>query len=95
MLSEGKFDLVLSDWRMAEMNGLELLRAIKEQYPDLTVILMTAYGTIDNAGAALADQQDSGRDQRGTLGRPQNRRHPGVERPQQRTHIRQYRSFFF
>src|SRR5579862_4285961 len=46
-------DLVLSDWRMAEMNGLELLRAIKEKYPDLIVILMTAYGTIDNAVAAM------------------------------------------
>src|SRR5208337_1222645 len=53
LLSEGEFDLVLSDWRMAEMNGLELLRAIKEHYPDLIVILMTAYGTIDNAVAAM------------------------------------------
>ncbi len=38
---------------MAEMNGLELLRAIKEKYPDLVVVLMTAYGTIDNAVAAM------------------------------------------
>jgi two-component system, NtrC family, response regulator AlgB len=48
-----EFDLVLSDWRMAEMNGLELLRAIKEKYPDVVVVLMTAYGTIDNAVAAM------------------------------------------
>ena len=54
LLSEGtEFDLVLSDWRMAEMNGLELLTAIKEKYPDLVVVLMTAYGTIDNAVAAM------------------------------------------
>jgi two-component system, NtrC family, response regulator AlgB len=53
LLSDGEFDLVLSDWRMAEMNGLELLKAIKEQYPDIVVILMTAYGTIDNAVAAM------------------------------------------
>jgi NtrC-family two-component system response regulator AlgB len=54
LLSEGiEFDLVLSDWRMAEMNGLELLRAIKEKYPDVVVVLMTAYGTIDNAVAAM------------------------------------------
>ena len=50
---KGAFDLVLSDWRMAEMNGLELLKAIKERYPDTIVILMTAYGTIDNAVAAM------------------------------------------
>ena len=54
LLANGlEVDLVLSDWRMAEMNGLELLRAIKEKYPDLIVILMTAYGTIDNAVAAM------------------------------------------
>ena len=54
LLADGtEFDLVLSDWRMAEMNGLELLRAIKEKYPDLVVVLMTAYGTIDNAVAAM------------------------------------------
>jgi two-component system, NtrC family, response regulator AlgB len=54
LLADGaEFDLVLSDWRMAEMNGLELLKAIKEKYPDLVVVLMTAYGTIDNAVAAM------------------------------------------
>ena len=54
LLANGaEFDLVLSDWRMAEMNGLELLKAIKEKYPDIVVILMTAYGTIDNAVAAM------------------------------------------
>jgi two-component system, NtrC family, response regulator AlgB len=47
------FDLVLSDWRMAEMNGLELLKSIKEKFPGTIVILMTAYGTIDNAVAAM------------------------------------------
>ncbi len=49
----GAFDLVLTDWRMAEMNGLELLKAIKEKYPDTIVILMTAYGTVGNAVAAM------------------------------------------
>jgi CheY-like chemotaxis protein len=36
------FDLVLSDWRMAEMNGLELLRKIKEASETTIVLLMTA-----------------------------------------------------
>ena len=49
----GDFDLVLSDWRMAEMNGLELLKTIKAKFPGTIVILMTAYGTIDNAVAAM------------------------------------------
>src|SRR5579862_9782186 len=50
---EGPFDLVLSDWRMAEMNGLELLTAIKAKLPATIVILMTAYATIQNAVAAM------------------------------------------
>jgi len=50
---DGAFDLVLSDWRMAEMNGLELLNAIKAKSPATIVILMTAYGTIQNAVAAM------------------------------------------
>jgi two-component system, NtrC family, response regulator AlgB len=50
---DGAFDLVLSDWRMAEMNGLELLNAIKAKFPATIVILMTAYGTIQNAVAAM------------------------------------------
>src|SRR5271163_4026718 len=49
----GEFDLVLSDWQMAEMNGLELLKTIKQKFPDTIVILMTAYGTISNAVAAM------------------------------------------
>jgi NtrC-family two-component system response regulator AlgB len=50
---KGSFDLVLSDYRMAEMNGLELLRSMKAESPDTLVILMTAYGTIENAVAAM------------------------------------------
>ena len=49
---EGSFDLVLSDYRMAELNGLELLQQIKRESPNLPVILMTAYATVENAVAA-------------------------------------------
>ncbi|HTY55183.1 MAG TPA: sigma-54 dependent transcriptional regulator [Candidatus Binataceae bacterium] len=47
------FDLVLTDYRMAEMNGLELLKEIKRRHPDTLVILMTAFGTIENAVACM------------------------------------------
>jgi two-component system, NtrC family, response regulator AlgB len=50
-----EFDLVLSDWRMAEMNGLELLKKIKETCEKTIVILMTAYGTVENAVAAMKE----------------------------------------
>jgi len=53
LANEEEFDLVLSDYRMAEVNGLELLQRIKRERPRLPVILMTAYGTVENAVAAM------------------------------------------
>ena len=46
-------DLVLTDFRMAEMNGLELLKEIKRSFPEASVVLMTAYATVENAVAAM------------------------------------------
>ena len=53
MLAESRFDLVLTDFRMAEMNGLELLKEARRIHPDSLVILMTAYATVENAVAAM------------------------------------------
>jgi len=53
LLAEGPADIVLTDFRMAEMTGLELLREIKRRSPDSLVILMTAYGTVANAVEAM------------------------------------------
>jgi DNA-binding NtrC family response regulator len=53
MIEAAPFDLVLTDFRMAEMNGLELLTEIKKRRPECLVILMTAYATVENAVAAM------------------------------------------
>jgi two-component system, NtrC family, response regulator AlgB len=53
MIEGASFDLVLTDFRMAELNGLELLTEIKKRRPETLVILMTAYGTVENAVAAM------------------------------------------
>jgi DNA-binding NtrC family response regulator len=42
-------DLVISDWRMPGMDGPQLLGEIKNRYPHLPVIVMTAYSTVKNA----------------------------------------------
>jgi two-component system, NtrC family, response regulator AlgB len=53
MLAESRFDLLLTDFRMAEMNGLELLKEARRIHPDILVILMTAFGTVESAVAAM------------------------------------------
>jgi len=52
-LAARDYDLVLSDVRMPGMDGLALLERIQRLHPDLTVIVMSAYGTHDTAIAAM------------------------------------------
>ena len=53
LIPKVKPDLVLSDIRMAGLNGLETLRRIRQLDPQLPVILMTAYGTTQTAIEAM------------------------------------------
>jgi len=53
LLSEQTFNMVISDLRMAPMDGLELLREIRARSPGLPVLLMTAFGDVDKAVAAM------------------------------------------
>jgi len=46
-------DIVLTDLQMPGMDGLELLKAIKEEYPMIPVVLMTAQGSEDTAATAM------------------------------------------
>jgi len=46
-LKANKIDLVISDIRMPDINGLDLLVRIKKEYPETKVIIMTAYGSTD------------------------------------------------
>jgi YesN/AraC family two-component response regulator len=46
-------DLVISDLLMSEMNGIELLRNLKQRQPDIPVIIITGYGTLDDAIEAI------------------------------------------
>ena len=52
-MSNQEFDVVLTDIRMPGLDGVELLRRIKEQAPDMIVVLMTAYASLGTAVEAL------------------------------------------
>jgi DNA-binding NtrC family response regulator len=52
-LAHESFDLVLADIKMPEMNGLELLGLIRHDYPDMTVVMMTAFGGVETAVEAM------------------------------------------
>jgi two-component system NtrC family response regulator len=47
------FDLVLTDQKMPEMSGLEVLERVRAMTPETAVIVMTAYGTIETAVGAI------------------------------------------
>ena len=55
LLARDPFRLVLTDLRMPHGSGLDVLRASKETNPDAPVVLMTAYGSIDEAVQAMKD----------------------------------------
>src|SRR5215472_14072101 len=52
-LAEHPFDLVLLDFALPDRNGLEILADIRSRDPRLAVIMITAYGTVDNAVRAM------------------------------------------
>lgn len=54
-LKNHQVDIVVSDVQMGGMSGLSLLKSIKSQHAKLPVLLMTAYGTIDDAVQAMQD----------------------------------------
>src|SRR5262245_36121819 len=52
-LREQKADLILSDVRMPDMSGIDLLRAARELLPEVEVIMMTAFANVDTAREAF------------------------------------------
>jgi len=54
-LRQGGIDLLLSDLKMPGLTGLELLKQAREAAPDVDVILLTAFGTVEEAVRAMKD----------------------------------------
>ncbi len=69
LFSPERYSLVITDLKMPGMSGMDLLAALKQQAPDLPVLVITAYGSVDVAVEAM---------KRGAydfIGKPFNREH--------------------
>jgi len=53
LLAQRTFHLMITDLKMPRLGGMELLRRAREAVPEMEVIVLTAYGTVDNAVEAM------------------------------------------
>ena len=52
-MARDTYDLLLLDMKLPDMDGMEILKMVKEKKPALTVIVMTGYSTLSNAVQAM------------------------------------------
>lgn len=53
LLEKKPFEILFVDMKMPRMNGLEVLKRVREGYPDAIVVIITAYGSIESAVEAM------------------------------------------
>jgi two-component system response regulator AtoC len=53
LLSHRSFDLVITDERMPGMTGIELIRWVRERAPEIPIVVLTAYGSVETAVEAM------------------------------------------
>jgi two-component system, NtrC family, response regulator PilR len=53
LLTKKSFDMVISDLQMPQVTGIELLKYVKETYPEMVFMMITAFGTTENAVEAM------------------------------------------
>ncbi len=87
---EAEFDLVITDLKMPGLNGIEVLKAIRVLQPDVPVVLITGYATVDTAVEAMKsgafdyitkpfEPEELIRKVEAVLGRPRTGRGPARE----------------
>jgi len=52
-VEEDKYDVVIADWKMPEIDGMEVLRLVKKNHPDIVLIMITGYPTVESAVKAM------------------------------------------
>jgi len=53
VMEEQAFDVILLDLRMPDLDGMEVLRTVKQRWPDSEVVVITGYPTIESAKEAV------------------------------------------
>lgn len=53
ILTKKSFDMIISDMQMPNLTGIELLRHVRESYPDVVFMIITAFGTTETAVEAM------------------------------------------
>jgi DNA-binding NtrC family response regulator len=53
LLAEEPFDVVIADLKMPGLSGMEVLQAIKRDFPDIPVVMITGYSTVESAVEAM------------------------------------------
>jgi len=52
-LSEKRFDILITDLKMAQPDGIELLKYARERFPEIRVVVITGFATVETAREAM------------------------------------------
>jgi CheY-like chemotaxis protein/glycine cleavage system H lipoate-binding protein len=52
-VEEDKYDVVIADWKMPEIDGMEVARIVKKNHPDIVLIMITGYPSVESAVKAI------------------------------------------
>jgi CheY-like chemotaxis protein/glycine cleavage system H lipoate-binding protein len=52
-VEEDKYDVLIADWKMPEIDGMEVLRIVKKNHPDMVVIMITGHPSVESAVQAM------------------------------------------
>lgn len=52
-VEEDKYDVVIADWKMPEIDGMEVLRIVKKNHPEIILIMITGYPSVQSAVKAM------------------------------------------
>lgn len=98
-LKKGRYDAIVSDYEMPDMDGITLLRTVREQYGDLPFILFTGRGREDVAGEAVNIGADfyiqKGGDPKGQFHEISHKIEQAVERRRARIAIKESEQRFY